>query len=160
MKKLLWIGIYAEQIFHAEIVETKLIDVLSLPSILEEMKGNALIPNKWIREGNELILSFDNLDWLDKGLPPNEEGRETAHEDDGAINCRVSNRTSNATQERDIDFHRKGKAPRTISSSSSSDDGDNGGSRRGGGTSGSSRGVGGTGEGTGGDGSTGGGYVS
>ena len=29
-----------------EIVETKLIDVLSLPSILEEMKGNALIPSE------------------------------------------------------------------------------------------------------------------
>ena len=29
-----------------EIVETELIDVLSLPSILEEMKGNALIPSE------------------------------------------------------------------------------------------------------------------
>ena len=126
------------------------------PVDLNHIFNDDYILDKWIREGNELILSFDNLDWLDKGLPPNEEGRETAHEDDGAINCRVSNRTSNATQERDIDFHRKGKAPRTISSSSSSDDGDNGGSR----------GVGSTGEGTGGNGgigeygSTGGGYVS
>ena len=67
------------------------------------------------------------MDWLDKGLPPNEEGRETVHEDDGATNRRVSRRTSNATQERDIDSNRKGKAPKTISSSSSSDDGDNGG---------------------------------
>ncbi|KAL6316611.1 hypothetical protein AAG906_018866 [Vitis piasezkii] len=83
-------------------------------------------------------------------------GRETFHEDDGAINCRVSRRTSNATQERDVDSHCKGKAPRTISSSSSSDDGDNGGSKRGG----SSRGVGGTSEGTEGNGSTRGGYVS
>ena len=63
------------------------------------------------------------MDWLDKGLPPNEEGRETVHENDGAINRRVSRCTSKATQERDIDSHRKGKAPRTISSSSSSDDG-------------------------------------
>nr|CAN72475.1 hypothetical protein VITISV_009967 [Vitis vinifera] len=90
------------------------------------------------------------------GLPRNEEGRETVHEDDGAINRRVGRHTNNATQERDINSRHKGKAPRTISSSFSSDDGDNGGSRRGGG----SRGVGGTGEGTRRDGSTGGGYVS
>ena len=114
------------------------------------------ILDEWIQEGEEPILSYDNLDWLDKGLSPNEEGRETVHEDDGAINRRVSRRTSKATQERDIDSHRKGKAPRTISSSSSSDDGDNGGNRRGGG----SRRVSGTSEGTGGDGSTEGDYVS
>ncbi|KAL6336006.1 hypothetical protein AAG906_003633 [Vitis piasezkii] len=34
------------------------------------------ILDEWIREGEEPILSFDNLDWLDKGLPTNEEGRE------------------------------------------------------------------------------------
>ncbi|RVW89461.1 hypothetical protein CK203_046848 [Vitis vinifera] len=95
------------------------------------------ILDEWIREGEEPILSSDNLDWLDKGLPTNEEGRE-----------------------RDVDSRRKGKASRTISSSSSSDDGDNRGSRRGGGTSGGNRGVGGTSEGIGEDGSTGGGYVS
>ena len=100
------------------------------------------------------------MDWLDKGHPPNEEGRETVHEDDGATNCRVSRCTSNATQERDIDSLHKGKAPRTIFSSFSSDDGDNEGSRRGGGTSGGNRGVGGTSEGIGGDGSIGVGYVS
>ena len=100
------------------------------------------------------------MDWLDKSLPTNEEGREIVHEDDGATNCRVSRRIGNVTQERDVDSRCKGKTPRTISSSSSSDDGDNGGNRRGGGTSGGSRGVGGTGEGIGGDGSTGGGYVS
>ncbi|RVW18901.1 hypothetical protein CK203_106911 [Vitis vinifera] len=94
------------------------------------------------------------------GLLTNEEDRETVHEDDGVTNRRVSRRTSNATQERDVDSRRKGKAPITISSSSSSDDGDNGGSRHGGGNSGGSRGVGGTGEGIGGDGSTGGSYVS
>ncbi|XP_034708904.1 keratin, type II cytoskeletal 1-like [Vitis riparia] len=88
------------------------------------------------------------------------EGRETIHEDDSATNCRVSRRTSNATQERDVDSRRKGKTPQTISSSSSSDDGGNGGSRQGGGSSGGSRGVGGTGKSTGGDGSTGGGYIS
>ncbi|RVW44302.1 Methionine S-methyltransferase [Vitis vinifera] len=118
------------------------------------------VADEWIQEGEEPILSSDNLDWLDKGLPTNEESRETVHEDDGATNRRVSRRTSNATQERDVDSHRKGRVPRTISSSSSSDDGDNEGSRRGGGTSGGSRGVGGTGEGTGGDGSIRGGYVS
>ena len=95
------------------------------------------ILDEWIREGEEPILSSDNLDWLDKGFPTNEEGKE-----------------------RDVDSLRKGKASRTISSSSSSDDGHNGGSRRGGGTSGGSRGVGGTGESTGGDGSIGDGYVS
>ena len=76
--------------------------------------------------------------WI-KGLPPNEEGRKKVHEDDGAINRRVSRRTRNATQKRDIDSRRKGKALRTISSSSSGDDGDNGGSRQDGGTSEGSR---------------------
>ena len=118
------------------------------------------ILDDWIREREEPILSSDNLDWLDKGLPTNEEGRETVHEDDGATNCRVSRRISNATQERDVDSHRKGKTPRKISSNSNSDDGDNEGSRRGGGTSGGNRGVGGTSEGTRGDGSIGGSYVS
>ena len=89
-----------------------------------------------IQEGEEPILSYDNLNWLDKGLPTNEEGRETVHEDDGATNRKVSRRTSNATQERDVDSRCKGKTPRTISSSFSSDDGDNGGNARGGGTSG------------------------
>ena len=54
----------------------------------------------WIREGEEPILSSDNLDWLNKGLPT-KEGKE-----------------------RDVDSRRKGKASKTISSSSSSDDGD------------------------------------
>ncbi|RVW90706.1 hypothetical protein CK203_046456 [Vitis vinifera] len=82
------------------------------------------------------------------------------HEDDGATNHRVSRRTSNATQERDIDSYRKGKAPRIIFTSSNSDDGDNGGNKPGDGTSGGSRGVSGTGEGIRGDGNTRGGYVS
>ena len=126
------------------------------PVYLNHIFNDDDILDEWIREGEEPILSYDNLDWLDKGLPPNEEGKETIHEDDGATNPRVSRHTSNATQERDIDSHRKGETPRIISSSSSSDDGDNGGSR----------GVGSTGEGTGGNGgigeygSTGGGYVS
>ena len=92
------------------------------------------------------------MDWLDKDLLTNEEGRKIVHEDDGATNRRVSRRTSNATQERDVDSRHKDKAPRTISSSSNSDDGDNEGNRRGGGTSGGNRGVGGTSEGIGGDG--------
>ena len=112
------------------------------------------ILHKWIREEEQPILSSDNLDWLDKGLPTNEEGREIVHEDDGATNHRVSRHTSNATQERDVDPRCKGKAPRKISSSSSSDDGDNGGSRQSGGTSGGNRGVGGIGKDTGGYGST------
>ena len=130
------------------------------------MNSNFIISCHAFKGSILTILSSDNLDWLDKGLPPNEESRERIHEDDVATNRRVSWRTINATQERDIDSHRIGKVPRIISSSSSSDDGDNGGSRWGGGTNGSSRGVGSTGEGTRGnggtgeDGSTGGGYVS
>ena len=93
------------------------------------MNSNFIISCHAFKGSILTILSSDNLDWLDKGLPPNEEGRETVHEDDGAINRRVNRCTSKATQERDIDSHCKGKAPRTISSSSSSDDGDNGDSR-------------------------------
>ncbi|RVW72715.1 hypothetical protein CK203_056747 [Vitis vinifera] len=92
-------------------------------SALTKKAINQSLPDEWIREGEEPILSSDNLDWLDKGLPTNEEGRE-----------------------RDVDSRRKGKTSRTISSSSSSDDGDNRGSRRGSGTSGGNRGVGGTSE--------------
>ena len=40
------------------------------------------IVDKWIREGEEPILTSDNLDWLDQDLP-SREGREEAH-DDGA----------------------------------------------------------------------------
>ena len=87
---------------------------------------------------------------MDKGLPPYEEG----------TNHGVSRHTSNATQERDIDSHHKGKVPRTISSSSSSDDGNNGGSRRGGDTSRGNRGLSGTSVGTGEYGIAGGGYVN
>ena len=75
------------------------------------------ILNEWIWKGEEPILSSNNLDWLDKGLPPNEESRETTHEDDGATSRRVSRRTNTTTQERDIDSHHKGKAPKTVSSS-------------------------------------------
>ena len=124
------------------------------------MNSNFIISCHAFKGSILTILSSDNLDWLDKGLPPNEESRERIHEDDVATNRKVSWRTINVTQERDIDPRRKGKAPRRISSSSSSDDGDNGSSKRGGGTSRDSIGVGGTSEGIGGDGSTGGGYVS
>ena len=40
------------------------------------------IVDEWIREGEEPILTSDNLDWLDQDLP-SREGREEAH-DDGA----------------------------------------------------------------------------
>ena len=90
------------------------------PIYLNHIFNDDDILYEWIREEDEPILSSDILDWLDKGLPPNEEGRETIHEDDGATNRRVSRNTSNATQERDIDSHHKSKALRTISSSSSS----------------------------------------
>ena len=77
------------------------------PIYLNHIFNDDDILDEWIREGEEPILSSDNLDWLDKGLPSNEEGRETVHEENGATNCRVSTRTSNATQERDIVSHRK-----------------------------------------------------
>ncbi|RVW21868.1 hypothetical protein CK203_108519 [Vitis vinifera] len=77
------------------------------PIYLNHIFNDDDILDEWIREGEEPILSYDNLDWLDKGLPLNEEGRETIHEDDGATNPRVSRHTSNATQERDIVSHRK-----------------------------------------------------
>ena len=93
------------------------------------MNSNFIISCHAFKGSILTILSSDNLDWLDKGLPPNEESRERIHEDDVATNRKVSWRTINVTQERDIDSRRKGKAPRRISSSSSSDDGDNGGSR-------------------------------
>ena len=87
------------------------------------------ILDEWIQEGQEPILSSYNLDWLDKGLPPNKEGRWTAHEDDGATSCRVGKRTSNTTQKRDIDSRHKGKGRRTVSSSPNSDDSNNWGSK-------------------------------
>ena len=59
------------------------------------------ILDEWIQEWKESILSFDNLDWLDKGLPPNEEGRGTVHENDSVINRRVSRHISNATDSRE-----------------------------------------------------------
>ncbi|KAL6315407.1 hypothetical protein AAG906_000520 [Vitis piasezkii] len=93
---------------------------------------------------------IDNLDWLDKGLFSNEEGTKIIHEDDGATNRRVGRRTSNATQERYIDFRHKGKAPRTIYSSSIVMMVTMRGNRR----------VGGTSEGIGGDGSTKDAYVN
>ena len=64
------------------------------------------------------------MDWLDKDLPFKDD-RETTHEDDGGISCRVSKYTSNISQGREIGSSRKGKAHRIISSSSKSDDGDN-----------------------------------
>ena len=70
------------------------------------MNSNFIISCHAFKGSILTILSSDNLDWLDKCLPINEEGRE-----------------------RYVDSRRKGKVSRTISSSSSSDDGDNGGSR-------------------------------
>ncbi|KAL6329760.1 hypothetical protein AAG906_035408 [Vitis piasezkii] len=91
------------------------------------------ILDEWIREGEEPILSSYNLDWLDK--------------DDGATSCRVSKRTSNATQKRDIDSCHKGKGRRMFLQGGCDIGGGNGG-------------VGGTGEDTREDGGAGGGYVS
>ena len=81
------------------------------------------ILDEWRREGEEPILSFDNLDWLDQDLPIREY-REAACADDGGTSNRVSRRGSSITQGRDIDFSRKGKAPQIIVSNTNSDDGD------------------------------------
>ena len=64
------------------------------------------------------------MDWLDQDLHFKED-RETTHEDDGGISCKVSKHTSNIAQGKAIGSSCKGKAPRIISSSSNSDDGDN-----------------------------------
>ena len=41
------------------------------------------ILDEWIREGEEPLISFDNLNWLDQDLL-SREGREAARDDDGA----------------------------------------------------------------------------
>ena len=81
------------------------------------------ILDEWIREGEEPILSFDNLDWLDQDLP-SREGGEAACADDGNTSYKVSRRGSSIAQGRDIGSSHKGKAPRIIVSNTSSDDGD------------------------------------
>lgn len=79
------------------------------------------ILDDWIRDGEEPILSSDNLDWLDQGLRvPFEEGREAAHEDDVGTSYRVTRRARNVSQGRDVGSSRKGKALTIIYSSSSS----------------------------------------
>ena len=57
------------------------------------------ILDKWIREGEEPILSSDNLDWLDQDLP-SREGREAARADDRGTNNRVSRCGSSIVQGR------------------------------------------------------------
>ena len=81
------------------------------------------ILDEWIREGEEPILSSDNLDWLDQDLPFR-EGREESRDDDGDTSYRISRRGSSIVQGRDIGSSCKGKALRIIFSNSSSGDGD------------------------------------
>ena len=88
------------------------------------------ILDEWIREGEEPILSSDNLDWLDQDLP-SREGREAARADDGGTSNRVSRRGSSIAQGREIGSSRKGKAPQIIVSNTSSDEGDDRANRRG-----------------------------
>ena len=68
------------------------------------------ILDEWIREGEEPILSSDNLNWLDQDLP-SREGREATCDDDGNTSYRVSKRGSSITQGRDIGSSCKGKTP-------------------------------------------------
>ena len=81
------------------------------------------IVGEWIRDGEEPMLSSDNVDWFDQDLLF-KEGREPAREDSGGTSYRVSRRASSIAQGRDIGSSRKGKAHRIIYSGSSSDDGD------------------------------------
>ena len=81
------------------------------------------ILDEWMREEEEPILSYDNLDWLDQDLPSRED-REAARADDGGTSYRVSRHGSSILQGRDIGSSRKGKAPQIIVSNSSSNDGD------------------------------------
>ena len=107
------------------------------PIDLNHISNDDDILDEWIREGEEPILSYDNLDWLDQDLP-SREGRETAHDDDGGTSYRVSRRASSIAQGRDIGSSRKGKTPRIIFSNSSSNGSDNRVSRGGSNISGNS----------------------
>ena len=51
------------------------------------------ILDEWIREGEEPILLFINLDWLDQDLP-SRGGRKAGRDDDGGTSYRVSRRAS------------------------------------------------------------------
>ena len=93
------------------------------PIDLNHIFNDDNILDEWIREGEEPIFSFDNLDWLDQDLP-SREGREAARADDGDTSNRVGRRGSSIAQGRDIGSSRKGKAPQIIVSNTSSDDGD------------------------------------
>ena len=66
------------------------------------------ILDEWIREGNEPILTYDNLDWLDQDLPF-KEGREAASGNDDNTSYKVSRRASSAVQGRDIGSSHKGR---------------------------------------------------
>ena len=81
------------------------------------------ILDKWIREGEEPILSSNNLDLLGQDLP-SREGREEDCADDGGTSNKVSRRGSSIAQGRDTGSSRKGKAPQIIVPNTSSDDGD------------------------------------
>ena len=81
------------------------------------------ILDEWIREGEESILSSDNLDWSDKDLP-SREGREATHDDDGGTSYRVSRRGRSIAQGKDIGSSYKGKASRITLLNSNSNDGD------------------------------------
>ena len=93
------------------------------PTNLNHIFNDDDILDEWIREGEEPILSSDNLDWLDQDLS-SREGREAARADDGGTSNRVSRRGSSIAQGRDIGSSCKGKAPLIIVSNTSSDDGD------------------------------------
>ena len=79
--------------------------------------------DEWIQKGEEPILSYDNLDWLDQDLP-SKEGKEAARDDDGVTSYRVSRCASSIAQGRDIGSSCKGKTPQIIFSNSNSDDAD------------------------------------
>ena len=80
------------------------------PIDLNHIFNDEDILDEWIREGEEPILSSDNLNWLGQDLP-SREGREAARDDDGGTSNRVNRRRSSFAQGRDIGSSRKGKTP-------------------------------------------------
>ena len=94
------------------------------PIDLNHIFNDEDILDEWIREGEEPVLSYDNLDWLDQDIP-SRESKEAACADDGGTSYRASRRGRSIVHGRDIGSFHKGKAPRIIVSNSSSDDGDN-----------------------------------
>ncbi|RVW85526.1 hypothetical protein CK203_044098 [Vitis vinifera] len=64
-----WWNNYGDEGPHLQKIAVKILSQLVLHQVVKEIGAH----DEWIREGEEPILSSDNLDWLDKGLPTNEK---------------------------------------------------------------------------------------